>query len=579
MLQKSLISILLIGYVTAMHAQGFTVKQFTADYYLNADGYFDVVEKYDVEFAESKHGLYRDINTNYQIHHESEGSIDRIIQIDHIEVPQQHFETNELFGYLWDKKLRIKIGDRNQWVSGQQQYIIKYRVHNAFLATDSTIQFYWNVKAPEWQALFKQINFTVHLPSNTKLNKYNCVVYAGAIGDSTRSDQFEYTYTPNRFTAFSKVNFFSYQNQSVTVLIELPKQLISFTATSIPFWRKQSAIWIFIALLLVPILFLLITIRVKRITPITSYYPPENINPAIAGALIDMKANQRDISCLLPYWASQGIIRMDEIAKGDRSLFNDVVFTKLKELPADVPGYEYNLFHKLFAYFPVATASTARGAFNDALALLNQKAKDYYPNRFTYLKITVSILSVLWAFFSITALPFLISDYINIDSRTFIAFVIINFIYFFILFPFLFSSIINHLRGYNNRGKTIMPPLLGFYHFVKSADVKRIQTLLQSDPNYFEKTMPYAVAFGLLPEWASKFDGLFLNPPQWYVSSNGKPFTNFRSFSSSFKASLSTAQVYMLTTPSRSGSGSSRSSSSSSGSSGGGFGGGGGGSW
>ncbi|MEO6833873.1 MAG: DUF2207 domain-containing protein, partial [Chitinophagaceae bacterium] len=48
-------------------AQGFNVKSFTADIYLDTSGYFDVVENYDLDFTQEKHGIYREINTDYKI--------------------------------------------------------------------------------------------------------------------------------------------------------------------------------------------------------------------------------------------------------------------------------------------------------------------------------------------------------------------------------------------------------------------------------------------------------------------------------------------------------------------------------
>src|SRR5690606_21192748 len=139
--------------------------------------------------------------------------------------------------------------------------------------------------------------------------------------------------------------------------------------------------------------------------------------------------------------------------------------------------------------------------FHEALQLLNNKSKEYYTHKDSGLKLFIMILSWTWAAFSITALPFFVKDYIDIESVKFILLLIFNFLFFFTVFPFLFAYITNKLLTKNKKGKSVMPELLGFYQFVKMAETDRIRTLLQEDPLYFEKTMPYAVAFNLLKEW------------------------------------------------------------------------------
>lgn len=116
----------------------------------------------------------------------------------------------------------------------------------------------------------------------------------------------------------------------------------------------------------------------------------------------------------------------------------------------------------------------------------------------------------------------------------------------------------------------MLSELKGFRQFIKMADLDRIKMLIEQDPKYFEKTMSYALAFGMLNKWAKKFDALNIAPPEWYKS-NGVDMVSLYSFSRSFSTSIGHAQASMVSAPSN--------SSSGGGSSGGGFGGGGGGSW
>lgn len=106
---------------------------------------------------------------------------------------------------------------------------------------------------------------------------------------------------------------------------------------------------------------------------------------------------------------------------------------------------------------------------------------------------------------------------------------------------------------------------------MEKAERPRLETLLREDPAYFEKTLGYALAFGMVREWSRRFDGLDLRPPSWYEGHPGPTFSA-RHFARGFSASMDGMQQAMASAPASSG-------RSAGGSSGGGFGGGGGGSW
>ena len=91
---------------------------------------------------------------------------------------------------------------------------------------------------------------------------------------------------------------------------------------------------------------------------------------------------------------------------------------------------------------------------------------------------------------------------------------------------------------------------------------------------FFEKLLPFAVAFGVERLWAQRFKDLAMEEPDWYHSSTNSHFSSAY-LSQSLHSSFS--QFQSAATPTSSSSG--FSSGGSGGSSGGGGGGGGGGSW
>lgn len=538
-------------------AQGFTVNKFSVDFYLSKEGYFDVVENYDVTFTESKHGLFREFNTKFDFQDENGKVSKREFYISNIEIPRWKYSTNEILGKLLEDKLTIKIGDKDKLVKGNQQYEIRYRVNNALFFNNNEAQLYWNVKPIEWLAEFKEINFTIHVPKGIILSAKNCFIYSGNVGNTEVSQEFEYQYDDQVLLVSSKPEFVSYYGQAVTALIKMPKNLIQEQV--VPIWKKY--LWVGLLLLFYLVTFILRRIfgYSKKVIPITSYYPPKNLDPAMVGILIDNGADNRDIISLLPYWATKGLIRMEEIPKGERAMFDDMKLIKLNELPEDAPGYEYNFFHRIFDEKDEVQVSKLKNTGFEPQMLLTKKFKSEFQKEKSPVKRTWGCVIGIWALAG-SFLFFLFWGWIA---------AVANFV-FCIIF-----SVISFKRDRNVEGNEAFAEVLGFKHFIKMADADRIKTLLIEDPLYFEKTMPYAVAFNLLKEWTTKFEGLMMKSPDWYKSTTGTQFT-MKTFALSFNNNLSIAKSVMVRAPS---SNTSSGSSSGGGSSGGGGGSGGGGSW
>lgn len=573
----TLFLLILLGAVwQPVQAQGFSMEDCHIDIYIRAEGYFDVVENYDVIFNTPKHGLFRDLETQFNFQDENANITRRKIYLTDIDVTDHPFSVTG-DGPFGGNKVSIKIGDKNITVLGPQHYQIRYRVKNALLFTDSLVQLYWNVKPSEWMALFNKITFSVHAPNGSQLSPESCFVYAGQQGVSIPSTEFDYQYRENTFTATAHSNFLSVPGQSITVLVKLPRHLVTEADFSPSFWQRHKILLTLAGFLLLLIAWAIHRVRSSRITPVTAYYPPEDMDPAMAGVLIDNLTQSRDISCLLPYWATKGIIKMEAIEKGERSIAGDLKLRLLKPLPVSSAGYQYNLFQKVFwggVRSEVLTSSLV-GVFTEPMQLLSKASKDYYAQKSNTGLWVVMILSWLWAFFSITLFPFLLQQYIDIETGAFIAFLIFNFIFFFLIFPFGVGYISKRYRKKTKEGRQLTAELLGFRTFIKEAELERIKILLREDPDYFEKTMPYAMAFNLLKEWTDKFEGLAVHAPQWYSSSSHTRFT-LNQFQHSFHQSMRAASLSMVISPS---SRSSSSHSSGGGFSGGGAGGGGGGSW
>lgn len=562
---KFLLSFFTLLVVSFVYSQGFTVTNYTVDIQVHEDGYFDVVENYDVDFHISKHGIFRTIQTKYDLFTFDGKETTRKIIISDIDVPGHRFEYPAKFQRRMSSDLRIKIGDPNRTIMGPQHYEIRYRVENAFLHEDSRVRFYWNIKPDGWAANFDAINFTVHLPQSASIGNEDYFVYSGSYGTTSTSEQFNLTTDGTTIRGVSKEGAVSYPGDSVTLLINLPANSI---AEYEPFWPAWTQyLWIGIIGVLVIAFYKVWEKYGKddRVTATTSYYPPEGIDPAMAGFLIDDRDDSVDLIALLPYWGKKGLIEIEEIPKKNILIKGDTKITRIGALPADAPDYEQKLFNGLFGssttgFRKSVLVSSLKNTFyttiGSAMKKLKKQAQIYYVPKSTRVKwITIWILLGIMIIFGVA---FLFIWGIIAAISLFITTLVLL-----ILSTYLIKK--------NQKGNEALSELKGFKRFIAVSEERKLKMLIKDDPNYFESTMSYALAFGLFAKWSRKFENLNTPPPSWYSSSTNRAFT-MHNFTNSFNNTMTATKSTMVSSPSSSGSGGG-------GSSGGGFGGGGGGSW
>jgi uncharacterized membrane protein len=107
---------------------------------------------------------------------------------------------------------------------------------------------------------------------------------------------------------------------------------------------------------------------------------------------------------------------------------------------------------------------------------------------------------------------------------------------------------------------------LGFKEFLERVETDRYRKMITS-PEMFERYLPFAMAFGVEEKWAKAFEGIYRDPPSWYIGSTGHFSPG--SFAASMSEMSTAVSSSTSSSPSSSGSGGG-------GSSGGGSGGGGG---
>lgn len=557
LLKNALVFILLILSFTSK-AEYFVITDYKVDMkVLGSEGVIEVYETIRVDFNQPRRGIFRSIPYKYII----DGK-EVEIKVYDAEVDGYKYTT-----YYEGSNYIIKIGDKDIYVDGIQTYKISYKVKKAFLLEENHTEFYWNILGNDWPVEIKNVSFTVQLDKAMPMTEKDYYIYTGVRGDTSKDATINYYI--DKFQGASTRSFAAHEG--LTLAINLPIDYVKRPGKWELLWEKYGLAGIGgLAFLFISGFFYRTWSKYGKDYPIVrmvQYAPPKELNPAEAGVLIDEKADNVDILALLPYWAHNGHITIKRIpikwGKDDHEL------TMIKPLPMGVGPYESIVFDGLFSGRNSVKVSDLENTFYEYLQSAKTSLKTHLNSMGVYYPVSIKmqiysmvasvILAFLGIFLGIIFESIALGAALGLSS----------------LIGFVFAS---YMLKKNERGVHLYQQVLGFKMFVKAAEKDKIEWLLKEDPDYFEKTLPYALIFGYAKQWSKKFDGLLLEPPKWYVTPVGYYHGSFTpsEFGSSFQGSINEIQSVFTSVPSSSGGGGGFSGG---GSSGGGFGGGGGGSW
>jgi hypothetical protein len=73
------------------------------------------------------------------------------------------------------------------------------------------------------------------------------------------------------------------------------------------------------------------------------------------------------------------------------------------------------------------------------------------------------------------------------------------------------------------KGTRVLEEILGFQEFLDRVESDRYKRMITS-PQMFEEFLPFAMALGVEEKWAQAFEGIYKEPPGWYVGRHPHAF-------------------------------------------------------
>ena len=576
---KTLLKIVLILTVQSIvassaFAQFFTIEKFHSDITIQADASFTVTERIEVHFSQPRHGIYRDVPIKYRddLGHTIKTPTHVLSVTD--ESGKKRKATISKKGNV----VNIRIGDAHRSVQGRQVYVITYRVENAILFFSDHDELYWNVTGNDWKAPIEVASAHVTLAVPRQSENLWAAAYTGPFGSKGSAADHETHTNEVTFVTKNPLNI----GEGLTIAFGWDKGLTAAPSA----WKKflwtvdmtENWIFLFPPLALASMFFLW---RRKGRDPrvresmTVMYAPPTFENrplvPAEVGTLIDEKFDPRDITSTIVELGVMGYLRIEETKK-EGLLFDatDYYLKKLKDPDAQLGPFEKELMTSLFpGQLPGVYVSNLKNRFYTNLGTLKGVLygelirKKYFLTNPEKIRGTYTMGGIVMMVFGAFAFAFLVPGAIG---KGVMASILTG-------MPVLIFA--RFMPAKTKAGASVTMDILGFREFMNRAEKDRLERV--GDSHLFSKFLPYAMALDVTDNWAKAFQGIYQQPPEWYLSPVGVRTFDPYTFSHSVQSATSTLSSAMFSAPR--GSGGRGGGSGGGGSSGGGFGGGGGGSW
>jgi uncharacterized membrane protein YgcG len=555
-------------------AQDFTIRRFHSDIAVHEDSSFAVQETIEVDFTRPRHGIYRTIPFRFI------NELGKTIQTP-LRVISVTDESGRNLKYRTEKKrniILIRIGEASRYVEGRQTYRIVYRVENAVLFFDDHDELYWNVTGNEWKAPILSASAGVSLISSRKSLRLLSACYTGVAGSTESQCVSETMDNGGIFTSRRILR----PGEGFTIALGWDKGIVTAPSS----WKRflwavdLKENWVF----LLPFgAFFYMFSRWYRLgrdprvrESIQVMYAPPEYNgrpmiPAEIGTLVDEKMDPRDITSTIVGLAVKGYLVIEE-KKKEGWIFDsaDYFIRKVRDPDSDLTDFEARLMKHLIPRGKSGIwVSQLKNKFYTHLKQLKETVFEELVKKKYFLKSPESVRNqYLLAGFLIMILGGLLSGWVMPGSagKGIFAWILCG------LTVIGFSRVMPvKTRG----GASAYMDIMGFQEFLNRTEKDRIERM--GDKNLFSKFLPYAIALGVADNWAKAFEGVYQEPPQWYVSPGGFRTFTPHGFSDSLNSVTSSLASAMFAAPR--GSGASGGGSGGGGFSGGGFGGGGGGSW
>ncbi|MCD8155788.1 MAG: DUF2207 domain-containing protein [Clostridiales bacterium] len=574
---------------------GMETEDYQVSVVLSEDGSYQVTETISVNMLSPRHGIYRYLTVKGALSaYNEDGEVENLPY--YVEVTDVKANV-PLETYTEDNAFVMKLGDEDATVSGEMTYVLEYCFNPEFQSGDLEIPVYYNLFPSDWGNVIpvgSQFSFT--FPETTGQVDVESAGGADPEEESAQggtnpgdSDLAELYYGPYGSTADAgEILSLTWEGNTLTGVLtrelEPGNGLTLFSSSENGFITGVSVIFrwdgaVLAGSLCVLALILLLFFRFGRdeeIIPSVQFQPPEGLDSAAVGYIVDDEADSRDILSLILYWADKGYLTIEEKKK------NQLWFHKTdRPLPKDAPKYERIFFNKIFEKGEDVSLKSLKYRLSDTITASSASLKAWMGEKGGLYVRSSRILRLLCAFLAVVpmaALAGLTTLYGSAEELQQIGlFLAVGILFAGILVlsraadrryfgragetgrlfafgillvagavtAFSVSSVILIQRGqafafwfclavvmgssvpgavvtaFMKKRTSICVQwtgkLAGLRDFIETAELDRMEALAEENPQWFWNVLPYAYVMGLSDVFARRMEGLAVPAPDWYI--------------------------------------------------------------
>ncbi len=532
----------------AVAQRSYSIDRFDALIGVQRDASIQVTETITARFVGSWNGIYRTIPVTYHTPQGFNWTLGLSLQsATDGEGRPLRVEASRERHYI-----KFKI-----WVPGAadatRTVVLRYRATNGLRFFEDHDELYWNVTGDEWDVGIGAAAARIELPSGAE--GVRAIAFNGAYGSTAQEAKLETSGSTVTVAMPHALGF----HEGLTAVVGWNKGLVVEPPATARAAAAVSSNWP----LAIPILVFLLAFfiwsrrgRDPRRRPIAvQYEPPPGLSPAEAGTLIDNSADLRDITATLVDLAVRGYLQIEEYE--ENKLFGLLsgrgYALRRLEPPAGAPAlapHEQRMFEGLFRYHPGRVElSDLKEEFYTQLPGIKTGIFDrllgrgFYHARPDSVRTRWMVAAVLCggliavgggalaAGFLMTPVPFVVAGVLVAGTL-------------------LWFSLIMPAR--TDAGTRALEQVLGFEEFLRRVESENLKRIIIGHPELFDRFLPFAMAFGVERRWARAFEGIYTQPPTWYVGPSVMRFS-VSSFSGNLAHMTSVAGSTLTSSPRASG--------------------------
>jgi hypothetical protein len=382
------------------------------------------------------------------------------------------------------------------WVPGARDATrtvsILYRVRRGLASVDEHDELYWNVTGDEWAVPIREAEAVVSLPASLPPESVHALAFTGPRGAAGEAWSLERAGRSLTFRTTRPLR----PREGLTVAVAWPPGHVHRSL-----WREAR--W-FLGdnwPLGLPVVVLAVAFVLWRawgrdpgldrsVKP--EYAPPTGLTPAEAGALIDERAEPRDVSATLLDLAVRGHLRVEEAGEPAGSDF------RFHRLPSPEGGHRLRRHERLLLdrIFAGGAAEHAR---------LSDVRRDYDA---VFPPVRDAVYEGMVADGLFPASPE------RVRGRAVTSALGLG------LSGLVVLGFARVMPRKSWRGVQMLVHVRGFQEFLERAEKDRLARLPK---DALHRWLPWAVALGVSERWILGFEGLEVDPPAWYTGR--EPFT------------------------------------------------------